>query len=228
MSDNQLSDEQMESLTIKAKGMAALVIARLIGTGAIIPNEIRSKKRFSELISKLGRNSDYAFEIHIDHTEERIKSIQLCLENVDPQSAILLLHTLIEGEINTAVRVLLRIRGYTNQKITETIQGVDLKSKLEVLLPLLGVQPSPLVCQIRSETQNIRNRIVHFKAIPTIATDDGENNGDHDVTLEKAKNFFRSHSIESIKKDLTKFVDVCVSQAPEIQAAYALLQRFSA
>lgn len=229
MSADQLPTEEIDAEFLgRARAMAVLVIARLIGAGKIIPSRIRSKKKFRELTNQLGRSSDYAFEIHIDYTEERINSIKICLESGDPQSAILLLHTLIESETNTAVRILLRISGYSNSEITDAIKGIDLKSKLDVLLPLLGVQPSREIRQLRSESQNIRNSIVHFKATPIISTDDEEQIGDHDIIFDKANNFFRSHSIESIQSELSRFLNVCVSQSPELKAAHALLQRFSA
>ena len=229
MSANQLPTEEIDTEFLeRAKIMAALVIARLIGAGKVVPSKIRSKKKFHEIVSQLGRNPDYAFEIHIDHTEDRIKSIRTCLEGGDQLSAILLLHTLIESEANTAVQILLRIRGYSNSATTDAIKGIDLKSKLEVLLPLLGAQPNRVICQLRSESQTIRNSIVHFKAAPIISTDDGEKSGDHDITLDKAKNFFRSHSIESIQYELSQFLNFCVSQSPELKAALALVQKFTA
>lgn len=208
------------------KGVVALVIARLIRTKQIIPSKIRSKRRFLDLWEKIGRSDDYAFEVHIDHSENRLNSIQLCLENDDPVSAVLLLHSLIESEVNTTVRVLLRLRGFSNSEITDTIKGVDLKSKLEVLLPLLDIRPSHNVRQLRSASQNIRNSIVHFKALPLIATNEGERKGDHDVLMEKAADFFRSHPMKVIRKDLSSFLDTCVSQCPEIQSAHRLLRRF--
>jgi hypothetical protein len=122
--------------------------------------------------------------------------------------------------------VLLRVRGFTNGEITDAIKGVDLKSKLDVLLPLLDVRPSLNVRQLRAASQSIRNSIVHFKATPSISTNEGDSYGDHEQLMQKAEDFFRSHPIKNIRSDLASFVDICASQCPEIQAAYRLLERF--
>ncbi|MCE1239097.1 MAG: hypothetical protein LWW83_04115 [Azonexaceae bacterium] len=227
MHSTEQSIEEVDDKTLSAfRNLAALVIARLIGTKQINPSKVRSKKKFRELINQLGRTDDWAFEIHIDHVAQKINSIHICTENGDSQSAVVLLHTLIEREVNTVVRLFLRIRGFSHTAITESIGGVDLKSKLDVLLPLIGVQPSARIRQLAFESQRIRNALVHFKANPIIATDLGERKGDHDVTQEKATEFFRRNTISAIRKELEPFVDICASQCPELQAAHTLIERF--
>lgn len=229
MHSTQQFVEEIDDKTFSAaRNLVALVFARLIGTNQINPSKVRSKKKFRNLINQLGRTDDYAFEIQIDHVAQKINSIHICLESGDPQSAVVLLHTLIESEVNTVVRLVLRIRGFSHSAITEAIGGVDLKSKLDVLLPLLGVPPSARIRQLALESQRIRNAVVHFKANPILATDAGERSGDHDVTMEKATEFFRRNTIAAIRKELEPFVNVCASQCPELQAAHALLQRFEA
>lgn len=216
-----------EKLLSAARSVAALVIARQIFARQLNPSRLRSKKQFRELISRLGREDDSPFEIHIDHVAARVDSIRHCLEHGDPQSAIVLLHTLIESEANTAVRLLLRIRGFSHSAITEAIGGTDLKSKLDVLFPLLGVQLSPRFRQLAYESQRVRNAVVHFKGKPSLFTDAGNHRGDHEITLEKAKEFFDRNSISAIRGELEPFVDKCGTQCPELQAAHKLLNRFS-
>ena len=155
---------------------------------------------------------------------ERINSIRITLESGDPQSAIVLLHTLIESEVNTVARIFLRIRGFSNTKITTAIAGIDLKSKVDVLLPVLGIKVNDRIRQLTSESQRIRNAIVHFKATPTICSNVDEFAGDYEVSKLKASEFFSRNTIASIERDLGRFVDDCASQCPEIQAARALIE----
>ena len=222
----KVAEEDDEQATAWAIPLAALVVARLIGTKQIDPAKIRSKKKFLALIDRLGRTDEYAFEFHIDHLAQRLNTIRLSLENGDPQSAVVLLHTLIESEVNTVLRLYLRVRGFSNSAITTAIGGIDLKSKLDVMLPVLGVQPSARIHQLASESHRIRNAIVHFKATPTLVTDEDTHDGDHDASELKAKEFFRRNTISSISKELEPFVDVCASRCPELIAAHALLERF--
>ncbi len=210
-----------------AQRVIALTLARMIGTKEIDPSKIKSKKKFHQLIDQLGRTENTPFEIHINRIPERINSIRITLESGDPQSAIVLLHTLIESEVNTVVRLFLRVRGFSNTTITTAIAGIDLKSKVDVLLPVLGIQVSSRIHQLTSESQRIRNAIVHFKATPTLFSDVHEVAGDHEVSKLKASEFFSRNTILSIERDLGRFVDDCASQCPEIQAAHALLERYS-
>ncbi len=210
-----------------AQRVIALTLARMIGNKEIDPSKIKSKKKFHQLIDQLGRAEDTAFEIHINHMPGRINSIRITLESGDPQSAIVLLHTLIESEVNTVVRLFLRVRGFSNSAITTAIAGMDLKSKLDVLLPVLGIQVSARIRQLTSESQRIRNSIVHFKATPTLTSDLVDVAGDHEISELKASEFFSRNTVVAIEKELGRFVDDCGSQCPEIRAAHALLDRYS-
>lgn len=222
-------DVSIDDKTVSiARSLAALIIARMISTGELDPSRIRSRRKLLAVLDKLGRTSDSAFEIHVEHLPKRINSIRLAMEADDPQSAVVLLHTLVEGEINTAVRLLLRIRGFSHSAITEAIGGTDLKSKLDVLLPLLGAQPSARIRQLAFESQGVRNAIVHFKAKPMLAYDSVTHEGDHAVSVAKAAEFLGRNPIESISKELEPFVEVCAAKCPEFQRAHKLLERYLA
>lgn len=227
MSERSQDDDEHDQQEL-AQRVIAITLARMIGIKEIDPSKIKSKKKFRQVIDQLGRTKDNAFEIHINHLPERINSIRVTLESGDPQSAIVLLHTLIESEINTVVRLFLRVRGFSNAAITTAIAGIDLKSKLDVLLPVLGIEVSARIRQLASESQKIRNAIVHFKAGPTLTSDLGDIAGDHEASQIRASEFFGRNTVAAIEKELEWFVDGCGSQCPEIRAAHALFQRFSA
>lgn len=215
-----------ENVAAAAQGIAVLVIARMIGTKQLDPSTITSKRKFILVLDKLGRTNDYAFDIHMERVPQKINSIRACLQNDDAESAIVLLHTLIESEVNTAIRILLRVRGYTHPSITDALRGADLKLKLDLVLPLLGAESSARIRQLALESQGIRNASVHFKAQPDVVTDLDTREGDHTAIKAKAIDFFRCNSITRIEREIAPFVDIIIAKCPEVKKAHELFQRF--
>lgn len=203
--------------------IAVLALARMIGTKRLDPSTIASGEALFPFLDKLGRTDEDAFEVHIDRAPKKLKSIKACIQRKDSESAVVLLFTLIEGEINTVLRILLSIRGYSRSAIDEALRGTTLKSKFDLLLPLLGVSPPPRVRQLAIEAQTTRNAAVHYKASPSVFTDIGEKNGDHDSVSKKADEFLAKNSIDQIEEDIGRFVEGCVSQCSFVQQANKLL-----
>jgi hypothetical protein len=223
---NLIEEDLRHEATKYFKSMAALIIARMIWTKKIDPSKIKSKKKLLSIIGQLGRTGENAFEVHTARVPDKIATIRGCLNGSDPESAVILLYTLIEGEVNSVIRILLRIHGYSHAAISNAIRGTDFKSKLDVILPLMGVDISPRIRQIALESQAIRNASVHFKAQPDFWSDSGKCEGDHDTILNKATEFIERNSIDRIEIVLAPFANTCISQCKEVQQAYALLHRF--
>jgi hypothetical protein len=213
-------------LIAAAEAMGVLVVARMIGTNRLDPATVTTPEDLFAVLQKLGRTPDDAFELHIERVPQKLKSIDACASGGDPESAVALLHTLIEAEVNTATRMILRIRGFSHSAISDALRGMDLKSKLNVTLPLMGVDPGPRIRQLASESQAIRNASIHFKAHPDVWTDAQTQEGDHDQLRKKAADFMRRNAIEDIKLALESFVDVCLSGCPEVRQALELCRRF--
>jgi hypothetical protein len=223
---NLIDDDLVHELTPSIVGVVVLTIARMIRAKKIDPSKLKSNKKLVSIVDQLGRTNDNAFEIHTNRIPEKIATIRACVDGSDPESAVILLYTLIEGEVNTVIRILLRIHGYSHSAITNAIRGIDFKSKLDIVLPLMGVDLSPRIRQLALESQAIRNASVHFKALPTSWSDSGNREGDYDTILDKAMEFLGRNSIDSIEIVLAPFVDACISQCQEVQLAFDLLHRF--
>lgn len=206
-----------------AMRLAVPALARMIGTKRLDPSTIASGEDLLPVLDKLGRTDEDALEIHIERTPKKLKSVKACIQRKDSESAVVLLFTLIEGEVNSALQILLRIRGYSRSAIDEALRGTTLKSKFDLLLPLLGVSPPPRVRQLAIEAQSTRNAAVHYKANPSVFTDLGGKNGDHDSLSKKADEFLAKHSIDQFEKDIGGFVESCVSQCSFLQQANKLL-----
>lgn len=209
-----------------AFGIGVLTVARLIGTKKLDPELIKDEKTLFRLLQKLGKSSETAFEVHTDRVPGKINGIKACIECDEHESAVVLLFTLIEGEVNTALQILLRIRGFSNSAISGVLRGADLSSKLNVLLPLLGVDPGARIRQLASESQSIRNACVHYKAKPAIWWDSEASEGDDETIKKKALEFIGRNPLKEIQLALISFVDLCVAQCPEYRTAHELLHKF--
>lgn len=208
--------------------VAVLAIARQIYAKKIVSSKITNPDDLAAIVQKLGRTNDDAFEIHLDRFTKKFLIIRECIAQEEYESAVLLLFTTVEGEVNTALRILLRIRCFSHAAITDTIKGVDFRSKLDILLPLLGVTPPLRLRQFARQSQIIRNLVVHFRANPEIFSDTLNRDGDYKQNCAQAKEFFSKNPINRLERDLSRFVNHCVSSLPEVQDAIELLNRFRA
>ncbi|HET7370908.1 MAG TPA: hypothetical protein VFK45_08725 [Gammaproteobacteria bacterium] len=208
-----------------AMRVAALTLARLISEKKLDPSAIGSKEDLLPILRSLGTTREDAFEIHIEQVPKKLQSIRGCIANDDPESAVVLLYTAVEGEVNTAIRILLRIQGYSQSKITTSLQGTDFRSKIDLVLPLLGTRLSPRLRQVALESQAIRNLAVHFKAAPALWSDSESKAGDHDRIYKKAAEFLGRNPIDKFEDELVGLVGACLSHNTELRAAHDLLQR---
>lgn len=160
--------------------------------------------------------------MHIDRLPKKLALVRECLRMEEYESAVVLLFTAVEAEVNLIVRIGLRVKGFSNAQATESIQGIDFKSKINVLLPLLGVDISPRLKQIARQSQIIRNLEVHFKANPIVIYGDVSNDGDHHRIKADAQRFFATNSIDRLERDLLVFSDEAIFSIPSVQQAIVL------
>ena len=209
-----------------AKRVMVLVLARKIYAGDIKPDEITSAEQFILVIQQLGRAHEDAFEFNVDDIESDVQLIRHCIEQEKYHSAIVLLFTLLEREINTIIRTLLRIRGMSHGTISDALKGTDFATKLDVLLLLLEAEPPPRFRQVALQCKTIRNLVVHNKATPSMFADVGNRQSDHEVATTRAREFFGLHNIGKIEADIRDYFDSSVGLSTEVQQAWALLDRF--
>ena len=212
----------VESLTESVRGIFTLNFARMIYAGELDPNKSLNYEEFSALINKVGVDVDSALEIHIDDGPKKITLIKHCLDVSDKASAVVILCTLIESEINSIIRIVMRIKGFDHGVISQAIQGTDITTKLNVFLPLLELDLRGRMKQIAMEGFKIRNHIVHFKGKPDINYNDKSVLGDHRIIKEKCEKFFKNNPFDVIEKHLTTFSQETLIQNKEIQQAHHL------
>src|SRR4051812_16163620 len=113
-------------------------LARMIHSGRINPQTV-TRLAFLEALYELGRSHDDAFELYVAKVEEDMNIIGHCVAEREARSGIVLLFTLLEGEVNTLLRIHLRIRGFSSNVITDALASTEFETKIEVMLPLLDV-----------------------------------------------------------------------------------------
>ena len=110
-----------------------LSLARMIHSGAINPETI-TRKQFLDFLSELGTSHENALEVHVTRIEDEMRFIAYCIAAGEAKSGIVLLFTLLEGEINLLIRVHLRIQGFSPNAITDALRGTDFDTRFRMAL----------------------------------------------------------------------------------------------
>lgn len=202
-----------------------LPLARMIYSGQLNPEKI-SRDRFFEVLGGLGKSHDDAFEFLVTRADEEMRLVAHCLSEAQAKSAVVLLFTLIEGEVNTLIRTLLRIRGLSSGTITDALRGTDFDTKLDVLLPLLEVTVPERLRNAALQCKAVRNLVVHNKAAPALMSDAGNRQSDWEAARDRADKFFAENPIERLAQDITSFVDSGLAEDASIQWGQHLFERF--
>jgi hypothetical protein len=87
--------------------------------------------------------------------------------------AVVLISTAIEHTLNINYRFLMRLRHFSDENITEMIKNSNFRSKVGWLMPLVfQMELEPELKKNLMKFIDLRNAIVHYKAVPFDLTDD--------------------------------------------------------
>jgi hypothetical protein len=206
---------------------AVLPLARMIHSGRMDPETVTRKEFFDALI-QLGTSGENAFEIHVRRVDEEMRLVAHCIEVSEAKSAIILLFTLVEGEVNTLIRMHLTIRGFPHGTISDALRGTDFDTKLDVLLPLLDVSVPDRLRNAALQCKAIRNMVVHNKATPSLAASTGDKPSDLEVATARANRFFAENPVDRLHRDIQDFFDRCMSENPAVQWSKHLFDKYHA
>lgn len=224
----QPSDEDSVSLGEQNLLMFAAIglpLARMIHSGTIDPETV-SRDELAKALKALGNTHEDAFEIYLTQIEEEMPLVAHCVSSGRPRSGVVLLFTLIEAEVNSLIRFLLRIRGYSASRITDALKGTSFDTKLDVLLPLLEVEVPERFRNVALQCKSIRNVVVHNKATPALMADIGNKDSDSELANERSAKFFSENPIERLQTDLKDFFDVSVSHDSAMQWSAQLFDKY--
>lgn len=202
-----------------------LPMARLIYLGEIDPETV-TRDELAKALKGLGYTRDDAFEIYITQSEDDIPLIAHCISQDRFGSAVVLLFTLIEAEVNSLIRLLMRIRDFSSAKITDALKGTSFDTKLDVLLPLLGVEVPDRFRNAALQCKSIRNIVVHNKATPALMADTGNQDSDRDTADARASQFFFENPIDRLQNDLKDFFELSIRRDPSVQWSAVLFKKY--
>lgn len=224
----QPTDEQMKELISTLKAITAVNIARKCNSGDVDIYKDYTNQEIQDLISTMGVSETDPIDVHIDKIDEKINSIRHCLESKDMYSALILCSVFIESQINETIRACMRVRNFSHGCITDTIKGVNLKVKINTLMPLLEIDISERQRQIALEQIAIRNEAIHGKGVPELWHDNGSRVSSESIVKGKIKEYFEEYTFEEIIYEFRHFFDSSIIKQPHVQRAYDLLNSISA
>jgi hypothetical protein len=228
---NELVDEtevklRLAELKIKLRATFSLSMVRMHNAREIDIYQIVNSDHLRAAIDQIGIDDKNSIEIHMSSGSSKLESARLCLESGDLESALIVVSSFIESEINMVIRIALRLQNFSHGTISASLKGTDLKTKINVILPLLQVKMSERQRQIALNQNSVRNNILHFKAVPMLDHVNGQSESDYDKVKNQAKAFFDEHPLDIIDHCFLSFVDCIVNEQPHFQHAFELFERF--
>ena len=224
-SDNVVEFVSKEEQNQMLYSAIVMPLARMIHSGAIDPETV-TRDQLVEVLLALGKSNDEAFELHVTRVEEEVRLITHCVAEGEAKSGIVLFFTLLEGEINALLRILLRIRGFNPNTITDALRGTDFDTKFDVMLPLLEVSVPERMRNAAHQCKAIRNLVVHNKATPSLMTDAGIKGSDSEIASERAERFFSENPLERLRLDLETFIDEGIAANEAVRWSRHLFAKF--
>jgi hypothetical protein len=221
-------EEITDELKSKLMRITALSMVRMHNVGEIDLYQIETHDHLQAVLEQVGLDDKNPFEIYVTSERSRLESAKLCLKSGDPESALVIVSSFIESEINTLIRLALRLRNFSHGVISDSLKGTDLRTKMNVIIPLLQIKMSERQKQIAIEQNKVRNIILHFKATPNISHDEGTSESDFDKVKNQVEAFFIRHPVDSIEECFSLFVDYAISEQPHVLYAYQLFERINA
>lgn len=209
----------LKDVLLRMRSFFALSIVRLHNGGEIDLYQIKTINHLKDVLNKIDVDDSYSTEIYITSDQSRLKSANLCLQSGDPESALIIVSSLIESEVNTLIRHALRLRNFSHGTITESLKTADLKTKIKLILPLLEIKIHEREKQIAFDQISVRNSILHFKASPK--TKDSPQS-EFEKVRDHVEGFFSKHPMDVIEKHFSEFVNLYISKQPHVSQAFHL------
>jgi hypothetical protein len=202
-----------------------LPLARMIESGQIDVETV-TRAKFLACLKGLGKSHETAFEAYVNRIEEELRLVSHCVKQKEAKSGIVLLFTLLESEINTLLRIHLRIKSFSQNAITEALQGTDFETKLNVLLPLLDVHTPERLRNCALQCKAIRNLVVHNKGMPNLMSHEGDKPSDTEVAERRASKFFIESPLPRLQRDLQKFMEEAIYSSWAVEWASHLFAKY--
>ena len=191
-----------------------------------VNTESLSKSEFTAIVNQFGKDDDYSIQIHNCPFESHKAVIESAIERSRFISASALIAITLEEDVNSYIRMGCFAKGYTHRQITKFISELGLKSKIDLVLPLLGYKVPEEYRSVVFDFLPLRNQLVHGKALPSLHTDHNDKPSSSEINDEKAKRLVLSYPIDKIYKYSMQLNSSFLTDIPQVKRAVKLLDRY--
>ena len=221
----ELSDkESLQVIKMAAYKSCILPLARFIFEQGFLENPIENHKIFEDFWKLAGIEANHDLEFHSMPMDVHSKAIKSAIDENQDISAAILIAISIEEDVNSIFRIACIAKGYTHKKITQFIKEVSMKTKVELVLPLLGINVPKRYKTAIFEFLPFRNNVVHGKAIPSFGNVlTGESTDSIESNRERAQSLIKTYPFEKVKS-LSSQLGERVYEVPEIDLARKILE----
>ena len=159
---------ESEKQSFLAESVIQPIILSMISNEIIDPSKIDDVEYLRAVIFRNLRKTIKSMNLITEIEDDFILMAEVAIEKGKYLPAIVLIATAIEHKINIFYRSVLVYDGISNDEITSIIRRLDFNSKITWLLKLsIGIEiPDEIKKEIFSVIE-LRNSIVHYKAIPS-------------------------------------------------------------
>jgi hypothetical protein len=188
--------------------ICALLVEGLLDTGRLSDLDYVWSVLLKEQHSLLDVMGDVGGGLH----HGLVRSARDLLGANKPEAAVILLATATEHRLNIFYRLSLGLKGLSDEQITEIIRTTNLNAKTGWLLFLVAqYELSESLRKQVSELIEIRNQLVHFKAVPSKNLDD-EVSGSHNLVKHRIGNL-KPDELVRIPDDLDEALEEALTAA---------------
>ena len=205
--------------------MGLLPLIKYINENNVDTDKI-SKDEFVKIMKSFGKERGYEYQIFLDPYETHYKSIRFAMEKSEYLTAAVLTAITLEEDINGLIRLICFSKGYSHKNITQFISELGLKSKVDLVLPVLGCNVTEKYRGVVYQYFPLRNRIVHGKATPSLHTHEHDKDSDSESNMKVAEKLVKSYPIDKIYKYSLEINSSAIYDIPEIYRASKLLIKF--
>ncbi|HXF40951.1 MAG TPA: hypothetical protein VN687_14635 [Blastocatellia bacterium] len=179
-------EDWIEGSRMILKSVLPPIICSLLDDGALDTDRLSDREYVWAVLRKdLHSILEVMGEVGGQITHEIVRCARDLLDVNKREAAVILLATAIEHRLNIFYRLSLGLKGLSDEQITEIIRSTNLNAKTGWLLVLVAKYElkEGLRKQV-SELIEIRNQLVHFKAVPSKNLDD-QMSGSHNLVKER-------------------------------------------
>ena len=198
-------------------------LSRYLHNEKITTLEINHQLLINNFLNEAENGDNYKVELHPDTIAIYLEPIKSLTKKKHYLSAAILTSVALEEQINGLMRVGCSAKGYEHKSITKYIKETALKTKIELILPLLGINVHEAHKNTIYQFLPLRNSAIHGKAIPSFHSKE-ETLDSAEENEEKAKQLILQYPITKIQRYIEES-EKALTNIPELLLAHEILTK---